>query len=59
MQQTTNYNLNLIENDDKVLDSITKINANATIIDNELKKINDNIGDFETAMNELIEGAGI
>lgn len=59
MQQTTNYNLNLIENDDKVLDSITKMNTNARIIDNELKKINDNIGDFETAMNELIEGAGV
>ena len=59
LQQTTNYKLNLIENSDKVLDSINKMNENTTSIDEELKNINDNIGKFETVMNDLIEGAGV
>ena len=68
-QQTTNYNLNKIEKTDKVRDSIEHLNQNADLIDTELKKLNDEkasieyvnnlVGDYETAMTNLIEGAGI
>ena len=33
MQQTTNYNLNVIEQSDKILDSVTALGQNATSID--------------------------
>lgn len=52
MKTTPNYNLNLIEKTDKVLDSVEKINENFTKIDTEL-------GNYETAMTELIEGVGV
>ena len=37
MKQTVNYNLNLIENTDKILDSLSALNVNFTSIDTNLK----------------------
>jgi hypothetical protein len=52
VKYTEKYNFNLIENTDKVLDSIEALNTNFKTIDTELC-------DYETAMTNLIEGDGI
>lgn len=36
MQHTTNYNLNVIEQSDKILDSVTALGNNATSLDSIL-----------------------
>ena len=43
--ETSNYKLKKIEKTDKIIDSLTDLNENADIIDEELKKINVNKAD--------------
>ena len=52
MQTTQNCNLNLIDKEDKILDSLEALNTNFTSIDTIL-------GTFEADMTNLIEGDGI
>lgn len=66
MKQTENYNLNLIENGDKILDSLSALNVNSTIIDINLKnKVEKEEGkglstnDYTTEEKEKLENTPI
>ncbi len=66
MKQTDNYNLNLIENTDKILDSLSGLNVNFTTIDTNLKnKVQQEEGkglstnDFTTEEKEKLENTPI
>ena len=59
MQHTTNYNLNVVETTDKILESITALGSNATSIDTLIKNVNDNIGNVETILQTLNNGTGV
>ena len=59
-QQTTNYNLNKIEETDEVRDSIEHLNQNADSIDFELKRLNiqvlDNLQEEVVYTSDIVNG---